>query len=182
MNRTCRTEKYLTAYADGELSPRLRKRVERHVGSCETCARELDSIRSFARILCGVPVAPPVPAEKWERFERLLSQELDRIDRKATRPARIPEARPVFGDLRKRGVTLASVGIAAAIALLVFWPTGIVPIGVSDGNACIVESIETHVSGYTPMAFTSDDPEMTVIWVFSEEVERSGQGNGPGSL
>jgi hypothetical protein len=41
------------------------------------------------------------------------------------------------------------------------------------GNECMVDSIESYASGYTPMFFTSDDPEMTVIWVFAEEVEES---------
>jgi hypothetical protein len=33
----------------------------------------------------------------------------------------------------------------------------------------MVDSIESYAAGYTPMFFTSEDPEMTVIWVFSEE-------------
>lgn len=182
MSNVCRVERYLTAYVDGELSIRLRDRVERHVKVCETCARELDSIRAFGRILEDVPVAPPVTVERWERFERLLSQEMDRIDRKALRPARVPEAKPVFGDFRRRAIALAGVGVAAVIGLMAFWPAGIAPIGLSAGNGCIVESLETCASGYTPMAFTSNDPEMTVIWVFSDEVEGGGQGEAPGSL
>ncbi len=182
MTGTCGREKYLTAYADGELSPRLRRKVKQHIDSCETCARELDSIRSFDTILKDAPAAPPVPAEKWERFERLLSQEMDRIDRKAARSSRVPETRPVFGDLRRRAIAFAGVGIAAALGLMAFWPTGISPIGLSSSNGCAVESIETFATGYTPMAFTSDDPEMTVIWVFSEEVEGGGRADASGSL
>lgn len=182
MTTACKIEKYLTAYADGELSPRLRRKVEQHIHGCEACARELDSIRSFDRILESTPVAPPVPAEKWERFERLLSQEMDRIDRKASRPVRVREARPVFGDLRRRAIAFAGAGIAAAIGLMAFWPTGIAPIALSASNGCSVESLETYAAGYTPMAFTSDDPEMTVIWVFSEEVEGGGRADAPGSL
>jgi len=182
MSRVCSTEKYLTAYADGELSPRQRRKVEQHIRRCEACARELDSIRSFDRILEDAPVAPPVPAEKWERFERLLSQEMDRIDRKASRPARVREAKPVFGDLRRRAIAFAGVGVAAALGLVAFWPTAIAPIGLSASNGCIVESLETHASGYTPMAFTSNDPEMTVIWVFSEEVEGGGRADAPSAL
>jgi len=182
MTRPCRTQRYLTAYADGELSPRLRRHVERHIERCETCTRELDSIRSFDTILKNAPAAPLVSEEKWERFERLLSQEMDRIDRKAARPSRVPEARPVFGDLRKRAIAFAGAGIAAVLGLMAFWPTGIAPIGLSSSNGCAVESLETYASGYTPMAFTSDDPEMTVIWVFSDEVEGGGRSDAPGSL
>ena len=42
------------------------------------------------------------------------------------------------------------------------------------GNECMVDSIESYAAGYTPMFFTSEDPELTVIWVFSEETEANG--------
>ncbi|MCK4679580.1 hypothetical protein KAT82_00495, partial [bacterium] len=48
-------------------------------------------------------------------------------------------------------------------------------------NECIVDSIESLAAGYTPMFFSSQDPEMTVIWVFSEEVEGGIRGEGPGA-
>jgi anti-sigma factor RsiW len=182
MSRACRVERYLTAYVDDELSPRLRRKIERHVKRCGSCAGELDSIRSFGRILESVPAAPTVTVEKWEGFEKRLSLEMDGVDRSARRAIRVPEARPVFGDFRRRALAFAGAGVAAAIGLVAFWPTGIAPIGVSSANGCIVESLETYATGYTPMAFTSDDPEMTVIWVFSEEVEGGGRGEAPGSL
>jgi anti-sigma factor RsiW len=184
MKRVCRIERYLTAYADGELSVRLRRKVEKHLASCRECARELDSIRGFDRILNEVPTAPPVKDEQWARFDRILSQELDRVERKASRPVRLREARPVYGDPRRRALAAAGVCAVAVFAFVAIGPFGIMngPAGSSGGNSCIVESLETLSVGYTPMAFTSNDPEMTIIWVFAEEVDGNIRGNGPGAM
>ncbi len=184
MKRNCRIERYLTAYADNELSDRLRRKVERHLASCGDCARELDSIRGFARILKEASAAPPVTGEQWARFDRILSQELGRVERKAARPVRIREARPVHADPRRRALAAAGVCAVAVLAFVAIGPLGIMngPAGSGSGNSCVVESLETLSVGYTPMAFTSNDPEMTVIWVFAEEVDGSIRGNGPGAM
>jgi len=55
------------------------------------------------------------------------------------------------------------------------------PVEWRHGRRQQVDSIETLASGYTPMFFASEDPEMTVIWVFSEEVEGGIRGEGPGA-
>lgn len=117
---------------------------------------------------------PPVSDRRWREFDRELSAALDRVDRESTR-ARSPEARPV--QRLDRRLALATVGAVAVavLALVVLGPIGALR-GGGDGNECIVDSIESYTSGYTPMFFTSDDPEMTVIWVFAEET-----GPGPGS-
>ena len=184
MKRTCRIERYLTAYADNELSERRRRKVETHLASCDVCASELDSIRGFDRILREAPGAPPVTDEQWARFGRILSQELDRVERKASRPSRLREARPVHADPRRRALAAAGVCAVALLAFVAIGPLGLIggPAGSGGGNSCIVESLETLSSGYTPMAFTSNDPEMTIIWVFAEEVEGSIRGNGPGAM
>ncbi|MCK4510436.1 zf-HC2 domain-containing protein [bacterium] len=184
MKMTCRIGRYLTAYADNELSERLTRKVERHLASCEDCARELDSIRGFDRILREAPAAPAVTDEQWARFDRILSQELDRVERKASRPVRIREARPVHADPRRRALAAAGVCAMAVLAFVVIGPLGIIGgfTGSGGGNSCIVESLETPSVGYTPMAFTSNDPEMTIIWVFAEEVDGSIRGDGPGAM
>jgi len=184
MKRTCRIERYLTAYADNELSERLRRKVEKHLASCGECASELDSIRASDRILSEAPTAPPVTDEQWARFDRILSQELDRVERKASRPARLREARPVHADPRRRALAAAGVCAVALLAFVAIGPFGIIggSAGSGGGDSCIVESLETLSAGYTPMAFTSNDPEMTVIWVFTDEVDGSIRGNGPGAM
>jgi len=175
MRECYRIERYLTAYADGELSARRRRRVERHLERCDACRRELDSIVSSDRILRTVGV-PGVSGERWSLFRRELSLALDGVDREARRPARAPAARPVYG-YRRRGLAVAAVCAAIVVALLAFGPAAVAPWRAGGGgNDCIVESIETYAAGYTPMFFSSDDPEMTVIWVFSDEVEASVNG------
>lgn len=169
MTRCYRFERLLTAYADGELSERLTRAVERHVSGCDRCARELDSIRASDRILrgAGTPSAAP---EQWARFQRGLDSALDAVDREARRSARLRELRPIDLAARWRGPAIAAACAAALLAVVALGrggPSSFLPW--AAGNECTVESIETYAEGYTPMFFTSEDPEMTVIWVFSED-------------
>ena len=181
MAKGCRISHYLTAYADNELDERTRRKVDRHIASCEDCASELDSILASDRILRAVP-KPAVADDRWAAFRVDLSQALDEVDREARRKrARVREARPVYGTYRRR--VLATAGAFAAVVLVV---VAIGPLGLFDqwnrnANECVVDSIETFSAGYTPMFFTSEDPEMTVIWVFADEVEGGVDGEGPGA-
>jgi hypothetical protein len=174
MKRVCKLGRTLTAYADGELSSAQRARVERHLASCPACARELDSLRASDRILREA--SPPPPGqEQWRAFGTELSASLDEVDREGRRTARTREALPIYyGAARRRAFALASACAAVALAILLLGPVGgvrrFVP-GIAGGNECIVRSLETYAAGYTPMSFTSGDPEMTVIWVFAEESE-----------
>jgi anti-sigma factor RsiW len=173
MSKHCRIDRYLTAYADGELSGRLRRRVEAHLKRCPACARELDLLAASDRLLRTV--GPPRPSdEQWVRFRSGLSHALDDVDREVRTSTRIPEARPVYGDSRRRVVAVAGVCAVVALLALAIGPASLEGWRLArarDGNGCIVDSIETLAAGYTPMFFTSEDPEMTVIWVFSEEPE-----------
>ncbi|MFH1502426.1 MAG: zf-HC2 domain-containing protein [Candidatus Eisenbacteria bacterium] len=173
MARTCRIERYLTAYADGELSPRLRGKVERHLETCETCARELDSLIASDRIRKGVAPSP-VSDARWSVFRAELSRSLDRVDRETATREPTRHFAPPFGAERRRALAVAGAFAVVAFAVVVLGPAGraFMRRGVS-GNECMVDSIESYASGYTPMFFTSEDPEMTVIWVFSEDVEGS---------
>ncbi|MBD3368642.1 MAG: hypothetical protein GF405_10810 [Candidatus Eisenbacteria bacterium] len=176
MNGTCRISRYLTAYVDGELSERRRARVERHLDRCPACAAELDSIRAFDRILKKA-TPPSVSDARWRAFDRELSVELDRIDRESRRRTRAPEARPVQRVDRRLAFAAAGAIAVGLLLLVVLGPVGFRGVGTAAaGNECFVDSIESVTSGYTPMFFTSDDPEMTVIWVFAEET-----GPAPGA-
>jgi anti-sigma factor RsiW len=181
MSKHCRIERYLTAYADGELSERLHRRVEAHLKTCLACARELDLLLASDRLL--KKVGPPrLPADQWHRFRSGLSRALDDVDREVRKSARIPEVRPVYGDSRRRVVAVTSACAALALVALAIGPASLQSWRMAraqDGNGCIVDSIETLAAGYTPMFFTSEDPEMTVIWVFSEEVEPDLMGESP---
>jgi len=183
MKSTCRYERYLTAYADGELNERLRRRFDAHLAKCEACASELDSIRASDRILKSHR-APAVSEERWDGFRNDLRLALDEVDRETRREARVREARPVHPPVRRRAYVLAAAAAVALFVILTVGPLGVFPWWGSTAvasNECYVDSIETLASGYTPMFFASEDPEMTVIWVFSEEVDGSIRGEGPGA-
>ena len=182
MRKQCRIERYLTAYADGELSERLRRKVEAHLAACPACSRELDLLLASDRLLRRVG-PPRLPDDRWSTFRSSLSHALDDVDREVRKSARIREVRPVYGG-RRRAVAIAGVCAAVALFALAIGPASVLNWRVAraqDGNDCIVDSIETLAAGYTPMFFTSEDPEMTVIWVFSEEVEADLMGESPGA-
>jgi anti-sigma factor ChrR (cupin superfamily) len=171
MKRVCRLGRTLTAYVDGELSEAQRGRVERHLASCQACARELDSLMASDRILKAAS-PPSVSGERWRAFGRELSASLDQVDREGRRSVRAREALPVYGVARRRTLALAGACAAVVLAILLLGPVGGVRriiFQTTGGNECIVESLETYAAGYTPMSFTSGDPEMTVIWVFTDE-------------
>jgi anti-sigma factor RsiW len=178
MARTCRIERYLTAYADGELSPRMRSKVEKHLESCASCARELDSLLASDRILKSRGV-PPVSEARWRVFRAELDRALDRVDREAKRERR-RYLEPLFGFERRRALAYAGAFAVVVVAVLLLGPVGrqFVWPG-AGGNECMVDSIESYADGYTPMFFTSEDPEMTVIWVFSDEAGAVSE-DGPG--
>jgi len=183
MRRSCRYERYLTAFVDGELPERLTRRIEAHLAGCGSCASELDSIRSSDRILRGHR-APAVSDEGWARFRSELKRELDAADRESRRSVSVPEARPVCAPAWRSAYALAAACVVILFVILMVGPLGIAPwrggTAVAS-NECIVDSIESLAAGYTPMFFSSEDPEMTVIWVFSEEVEGGIRGEGPGA-
>ena len=180
MASKCRVERYLTAYADNELSDRVRRRVDRHLAACDACSRELDSIVASDRIIRGSE-PPGIPEARWRAFRAELSRSLDSVDRENARARRPREALPVYGSQRRRALSLAGAAAAIALVLVVFGPVGTVRWWVGgNGSECFVDSIESYAAGYTPMFFTSEDPEMTVIWVFSEEVAEGPDGERMG--
>ena len=183
MKRPCKYERYLTAFADGELSGRLARKVESHLAGCGDCASELDSIRTSDRILKSHR-APAASEDRWVRFRNELNLELDAVDREERRTSRVREARPVHTPAWKNAYALAAACVVVLFFVLTVGPLGVLPWGggtAAASNECIVDSIESLAAGYTPMFFASEDPEMTVIWVFSDEVEGGIRGEGPGA-
>jgi anti-sigma factor RsiW len=183
MKRSCRYERYLTAFVDGELPERQERRVESHLTGCGRCASELDSIRSSDRILKSHG-APVVSDDRWARFRSELELGLNAVDRESRRSAKVPEARPVYAPAWKSAYAVAAACVVVLFVILTVGPLGFAPWSggtAAASNECIVDSIESLAAGYTPMFFSSEDPEMTVIWVFSEEVEGGIRGEGPGA-
>jgi anti-sigma factor RsiW len=183
MRSSCRFERYLTAFADRELPEKLNSKVEAHLSRCAACASELDSIRASDRILKSHGV-PAVSSDRWAQFRSDLKLELDAVGRETRRARKVREARPVYAPAWKNAYALAAACVVVLFVILTVGPLGLGPWGggvAAASNECIVDSIESLAAGYTPMFFSSEDPEMTVIWVFSEEVEGGIRGEGPGA-
>ena len=181
MRSPCKYERYLTAFVDRELPERLSQKVEAHLANCGSCASELDSIRSSDRIL-REHRAPAVSDDRWARFRNELRLELDSVDRESRRVVRVRESRPVQTPAWRSAYSLAAACAVVLFVILTVGPLSIAPWRggtAAASNECIVDSIESLAAGYTPMFFSSEDPEMTVIWVFSEEVEEGVRGDGP---
>jgi anti-sigma factor RsiW len=52
------TQRHLSDYIDGDLDPRERDRVERHVGMCPQCRRLLETLKRTVAGLMGLRDAP----------------------------------------------------------------------------------------------------------------------------
>jgi hypothetical protein len=87
----------LSAYADGDLDPKDRAEVERHVAGCEPCRRQLEVVEEVRRTLAGLPVVDP---PGWF---------LPAVLRAGPQPERV----------RARRLRLGAANVAAAAAVLV---------------------------------------------------------------
>jgi len=65
----CEHSIQIHAYHDGELSARLRAKLEAHLAGCAECGRELNELRQMARLLVAAPM-PQMPADLPARIVR----------------------------------------------------------------------------------------------------------------
>jgi anti-sigma factor RsiW len=72
---TCDQTQYLDAYADGELPPDQRVRIEQHLASCGVCARELARLRKLSAIMAAY--RPTLSADALERFHNAIGESWD---------------------------------------------------------------------------------------------------------
>jgi len=93
----------LKAFVDGELSQSLRANVERHVGECADCRRELAEIQKISSELKSLDTAVPRP----ELRNRILAQIAPIVEPERPRP-KVPSGAT---DAR-----LALAGAASALA------------------------------------------------------------------
>lgn len=103
----CILSSRLSAYLDGELPPRRRRAVERHLTGCTTCAERLEGLR---RAQASVRAAPPSapPAEAWARLRERMAE-----------PAQAPAPVPARRRAAAWGAAAAAVLLAAAASLYV---------------------------------------------------------------
>lgn len=93
---------HLGLYLDGEAAPSICHEVETHLSFCQTCADELDELRSVAAAIAEPPTPVAVPAGLWRQIE-------SRLERQGI------VQRPILSIFRSR----AAVALAASIALVV---------------------------------------------------------------
>lgn len=67
---------YISAYLDGELDPKLRAQIDRHLETCEICSAVLDSTRNVLVLVADDRVFE-LPAGFSERLHARLNRELE---------------------------------------------------------------------------------------------------------
>lgn len=160
----------LDRYADGALSPRLKRSVEAHLGHCRDCLLRVERQIHLQGL---VKSALPEPGEPdWTGFWPGIQA---RIRREPPRPMRdpwwVPLWRPFWGHPR-----LAVGGAVAAALALIFtlWPgrDGQVPVAWGAGQV-VVQDVNTSDPERAVMVYSTPDQALTVIWLFPREAGNS---------
>jgi TonB family protein len=152
----------LVAYAEDLLSERGRTRLERHLAGCEVCRRELSAILLYEQVSDDARRAP-VPEVDFDRMERVLAQEAERVSREIVRARRRPSW--TWGAL--------ALAAAALVALYLAWPTDQAPAPVAEGPV-------EPAGGVTPSPAESA-PLRPVVTLAAGQVERV-DGSGARTL
>ena len=98
-------------YREGELPDEIRRQVQQHVGSCQTCAEELQQIRSTAIAVADFRRAEPQVPAKRDLTEQIM---------RAIEPVRASEARPQRAAMPFRRLQF-SCTLAAALVVAAFF-------------------------------------------------------------
>jgi anti-sigma factor RsiW len=72
----CPTGQQLSAFHDGEIDPRGRSAIERHLLDCASCAAELERLRAISRLLEAAP-APRLSQIGVHRLHRRVDQVME---------------------------------------------------------------------------------------------------------
>ena len=183
MNPVCwLVRQRLGAYQDGELASGGRDRVERHVGRCESCQRELAGL---GRLRAALELdAADLPEGAWGAF---WPQVRARIGSAEPTPApawgRIGRATP-----GRRRLALAPALAACALAVVAVvapWKRAPqerpAPVPSEQGagmnhpaglDEVVIQSIETEDPDVPVMVYANPESDVTVLWVFG--LERTG--------
>jgi hypothetical protein len=121
--RCARVRGVLSAYLDGELSPRNRTLVESHLHECATCAAELEGLKATSALIRDLP-----EAELPDDFHAILKRRVmaEAVAAGAVVRARRPVARRLGGLLESlsfgfRRWSFRGVAVTAALIVLVVW-------------------------------------------------------------
>lgn len=76
-----KVRRQLSAYLDGELSPKNRTVVERHLMRCQPCRTALESLRSLERALQSAKVPPAPPSLAWQIVAKARELQNAKVER-----------------------------------------------------------------------------------------------------
>lgn len=86
-------------YIDGTINDTQRKMVELHILQCETCRKELDSIRTLVEELNSLPNSIEPPAELFTEIEsKLAEKELESLEVENRRNGKVEKKLFIFFD------------------------------------------------------------------------------------
>ena len=176
MNR--RSSKRLDAYRDGELSPRLRERVERRLASDSGAARHVERTAAVGSAVRDAwREGPPAPSPEF--MIALLRPEMDRLDAELAGAARLG----AWLELLRRLVRPVPAGVLAAACTVLLL---VLPSEVGQGVNPVLEPLaESDVSGEVtpiydlaqgeqPLMILKGEDGSTVIWILEDAENLSG--------
>jgi anti-sigma factor RsiW len=102
-----RSERLLSAYLDGELSPQETAAVQEHLMDCAACREAYDGLRATKGLLGQLPLAEP-PAEFWSAV---------RVPPRRAGPKR-PSLRPWTALVRRPAWAVAAVLLVTTLAMV----------------------------------------------------------------
>jgi hypothetical protein len=162
----------LSSFVDGELSPRERMFVERHLESCEESAREVDDIRAVSTLV-RTTMEEAAKQEDWTGFADKVMGCLP--------PERLPFWRRFhiqFGEVftYQRSWVLAGSAAAVLLCLSVFmWTSSAEPTGYASPHLSI-KTVSAKGGAALKTIVTHTETGDAIVWVVEETPAPGGEG------
>lgn len=143
-----RAQQWMTAAIDGELSPRRRRALDRHLAGCESCGRELVATERMLAAVAALPMETEVPArveqDTLRRVRVLAAAESEASRWHGWRAFRLP------------AFALASA-MALALAVGVMRESGGPPVGMDPATPVGRVAVAPAPSAVPPAAESPED-------------------------
>src|SRR5258708_9818904 len=166
----------LKAFVDGELSQSQRANVERHVGECSDCRRELSEIQKISSELKSLDTAVPRP----ELRGRILAQIAP-----LTEPER-PRAQTPFWRNWLPGLALAGAATAVGAAAIIVYATNRNSLSPSASAPARIALSDNNGKNYDPGAPSTPAAAVPELPAFKTreriEVRKPAASGNAGSL
>lgn len=147
MPSCARVRSNLTAWIDGELTPRLDERVQLHLARCPACSAEAGSLRAAiarqGQVLARLTGAERVDARPlWAALHQAIARE-ERIPSRRWLPRWDADA-PRWGWLLRPVTVVSATAAAVVLVFVVFGGTQrvLVPLGVAPPPPAVARSPE----------------------------------------